>query len=163
MGPAGWLTDALGLKATSPTPSLQLLIIPGNPGLGSFYTRFIEELHALFQGTADVWAVSNLGHDAENLCEGRVWCLDTQIAHKAQLLKEHVLAPGKPPAVVLAHSIGSYMALQVRWGRSRCLGLVDAPLSAVRMGVQRLHEAGQWSRHGLCCPAKEGPASQAAD
>lgn len=61
VGPAGWLTDALGLKATSPTPSLQLLIIPGNPGLGSFYTCFIQELHALFQGTADVWAVSNLG------------------------------------------------------------------------------------------------------
>lgn len=70
VGPAGWLTDALGLKATSPTPSLQLLIIPGNPGLGSFYTCFIQELHALFQGTADVWAVSNLG----------VWQLDTQLA-----------------------------------------------------------------------------------
>jgi hypothetical protein len=32
-----WLTDALGLKATAGTPSLQLLIIPGNPGLSTFY------------------------------------------------------------------------------------------------------------------------------
>lgn len=69
-----------------------------------------------------------------------MWCLDTQIQHKAQLLKEHVLAPGKPPAVVLAHSIGSYMALQVRRRRSLCLGLVDAPLLATAHGVQRLHD-----------------------
>lgn len=55
-----YLTDALGLKAAG-DPTMQLLIIPGNPGLGSFYTVFIQELHALFQGTADVWAVSNLG------------------------------------------------------------------------------------------------------
>jgi len=31
-----WLTDAIGLKATG-SPTLQLLIIPGNPGLSSFY------------------------------------------------------------------------------------------------------------------------------
>jgi hypothetical protein len=30
-----------------------------------------------------------------------------------QLIRDHVLAPGKPPAVLLAHSIGSYMTLQV--------------------------------------------------
>lgn len=53
------------------------------------------------------------GHDADNLSGGRVWCLDSQIQHKVQLLKDHVMAPGKPPAVVLAHSIGSYMMLQV--------------------------------------------------
>lgn len=53
------------------------------------------------------------GHDGDNLCGGRVWCLNAQIQHKVQLLKDHVLAPGTPPAVVLAHSIGSYMTLQV--------------------------------------------------
>lgn len=64
-----------------------------------------------------------------------MWCLGTQIQHKAHLLKEHVLAPGKPPAVVLAHSIGSYMALQVRWRHIRiCLGLVDEPLLATAQG-----------------------------
>lgn len=63
------------------------------------------------------------GHDADNLSEGRVWCLDTQIQHKVQLLKEHVMAPGKPPAVVLAHSIGSYMMLQVSvGGMPACVG-----------------------------------------
>lgn len=56
-----WLTEALGLKATNGAPTLQLLIVPGNPGLGQFYNVLIQELHALFQGTADVMAVSNLG------------------------------------------------------------------------------------------------------
>jgi predicted alpha/beta hydrolase family esterase len=41
-----------------------------------------------------------------------VWCLDSQIQHKVALLKERVLAPGRPPAVILAHSIGSYIMLQ---------------------------------------------------
>lgn len=64
------------------------------------------------------------GHDPDNLSGGRVWCLDSQIQHKVQLLKDHVMAPGKPPAVVLAHSIGSYMMLQVGQGVfvcSRCV------------------------------------------
>lgn len=42
-----------------------------------------------------------------------MWCLITQVDHKVQLLKQHVMAPGKPPAVILAHSIGSYMMLKV--------------------------------------------------
>jgi hypothetical protein len=42
----------------------------------------------------------------------QVWCLDSQIQHKVALLKEHVLAPGRPPAVIVAHSIGSYIMLQ---------------------------------------------------
>jgi hypothetical protein len=41
-----------------------------------------------------------------------VWCLDSQIQHKVAVLKEHVLTPGRPPAVILAHSIGSYIMLQ---------------------------------------------------
>lgn len=66
--------------------------------------------------------LSCAGHDPDNLSDGRVWCLNTQIQHKVQLLKEHVMAPGKPPAVVLAHSIGSYMMLQVRVSRTACMG-----------------------------------------
>lgn len=40
-----------------------------------------------------------------------MWCLDSQIRHKLDYLKQHVLLPGRPPVVVLAHSIGAYMAL----------------------------------------------------
>lgn len=59
-----WLTEAIGIKATTPAqPVLQLLIIPGNPGLCSFYEAFIRSLHDIFKGTADVWAISNLGKE----------------------------------------------------------------------------------------------------
>lgn len=53
------------------------------------------------------------GHDSQDLSGGQVWCLNTQVDHKVQLMKQHVMAPGKPPAVILAHSIGSYMMLKV--------------------------------------------------
>lgn len=42
----------------------------------------------------------------------QVWCLDSQISHKVQLLRNHILGPDKAPVVVIAHSIGSYIMLQ---------------------------------------------------
>jgi hypothetical protein len=41
----------------------------------------------------------------------QVWCLDAQIQHKVDFLRQHVLLPGRPPAVILAHSIGAYIML----------------------------------------------------
>ena len=40
----------------------------------------------------------------------QVWDLQQQISHKADFLREHVLEQGSQPVVVLAHSIGAYMA-----------------------------------------------------
>ncbi len=40
----------------------------------------------------------------------QVWSLDEQISHKVAFLQEHVLLPGRPPVVLVAHSIGAYMA-----------------------------------------------------
>jgi hypothetical protein len=54
------LTHALGYRASTPA-TLQVLVVPGNPGLASFYRVFLEQLHSLFGGRADVWSVSNLG------------------------------------------------------------------------------------------------------
>ncbi len=34
-----------------------------------------------------------------------------QVKHKAKFLEEQVLLPGRPPAVVLGHSIGTYAAI----------------------------------------------------
>lgn len=51
----------------------------------------------------------------------QVWSLDEQVGHKVAFMREHVLLPGRPPCVLLGHSIGMYMAAkaldQVRaWG-----------------------------------------------
>lgn len=104
-------TELWGLQATRP-PKAQLLIVGGNPGLASFYCTFMQQLHQAFDGAADVLAVSHVGHDADNLSKGAVWCLNSQIQHKVHLLQE-LMTPGKPPTVILAHSIGSYIMLQV--------------------------------------------------
>lgn len=72
----------------------------------------MQQLHSTFDGAADVLAVSHLGHDGDNLSRGSVWGLDDQVQHKVQLLRQ-LMAPGRPPVVILAHSIGSYIMLQV--------------------------------------------------
>uniref|UniRef100_A0A383V4Q4 AB hydrolase-1 domain-containing protein n=1 Tax=Tetradesmus obliquus TaxID=3088 RepID=A0A383V4Q4_TETOB len=103
----------MGLACSSSKPLLQLLVVPGNPGFCGFYDEFMLQLAQLFgRHNVDIMAVSHAGHDSAGLSQGKVWCLDSQIQHKVALLKEHVLAPGRPPAVILAHSIGSYIMLQ---------------------------------------------------
>jgi hypothetical protein len=37
---------------------------------------------------------------------GRVFSLEEQIEHKLALLRERLVGPGRPPLVILAHSIG---------------------------------------------------------
>lgn len=104
-------TELIGVQATQ-TPTTQLLVVPGNPGYAGFYTDFMQQLHHSFDGAADVLAVSHVGHDAEDISRGAVWGLGCQVQHKAQLVRE-LTAPGRPPLVILAHSIGAYIMLQV--------------------------------------------------
>lgn len=73
----------------------------------------MQQLHVSFRGTADVLAVSHVGHDADDLSRGTVWGLECQVQHKVQLLQQ-LMSPDRPPLVILAHSIGSYIMLQVR-------------------------------------------------
>jgi hypothetical protein len=109
-------TDMWGVQATTPAPAVQLLVVPGNPGAAAFYRCFAQQLHAAFGGAADVLAVSHVGHDTCDLSRGGVWGLEEQVQHKLQLLAEVVLARGtaRPPTIILAHSIGSWIMLQVR-------------------------------------------------
>jgi hypothetical protein len=41
-------------------------VVPGNPGNARFYECFLTLLHGAFDGTADVMAVSHLGHHADS-------------------------------------------------------------------------------------------------
>lgn len=105
-----WPTELLAWRVEHPV--LQLLVVPGNPGLASAYITFCEHLSAAFGGAADVLALSHVGHDAAGLAGGRIFDLNEQVKHKEALLREVVLAPGRPPAVLLGHSIGAYMLLR---------------------------------------------------
>jgi hypothetical protein len=91
-------SESLTLRATTPTPSLRVLILPGNPGAAGFYAPFAARLHARLGGAADVVSLSLHGHDAggpgggdgaswvhppARSTRGRVTGLDGQVAHAA--------------------------------------------------------------------------------
>jgi len=85
------------------------------------------------------------------LCALQVWSLDCQIQHKVDFIRQHVLLPGRPPVVLLAHSIGCYMCLHA-------LAQLDAnpPLASVP-------DPQQQQRAQYLLPVKhQGSSSEAA-
>lgn len=54
-------------------------------------------------------------------CGAQLYTLEQQVAHKAALLSAHFLRPGRPPLLILAHSIGAacYAAILPRLWCSR--------------------------------------------
>lgn len=86
-----WLTEAIGVSCQTSHAALQLLIIPGNPGLCSFYTRFMEHLYEVFHGAVNIMAVSHVGHDSANLTRGQV-CSAAPCTVSALGAQEHTTA-----------------------------------------------------------------------
>lgn len=93
-------------------PSLQVIVLPGNPGFCAFYAPFLAALHAQLGGRASVACFSHLGHHyhAERTC-ARVFTLAEQLAHQAALLRERALRPGGAPVALIGHSLGATAAL----------------------------------------------------
>ncbi|KAG2487206.1 hypothetical protein HYH03_014180 [Edaphochlamys debaryana] len=104
-------TELLGIDAKG-SPVLQVVVFPGNPGSAQYFKPFMAALYDRLGGTADVLAVTHAGHDAETEHGGRMWSLQEQIDHKLAFLREHVLLPGRPPVVLVGHSIGACMAVK---------------------------------------------------
>ncbi|XP_028061054.1 uncharacterized protein LOC114264571 isoform X3 [Camellia sinensis] len=55
---SSYTTNLLEIRAED--PSLHVLFIPGNPGVISFYTDFLENLYELLGGTASITAVGHI-------------------------------------------------------------------------------------------------------
>ncbi|PNH00990.1 hypothetical protein TSOC_013145 [Tetrabaena socialis] len=108
----GVATEVLGIDATSGAPRLQVVVIPGNPGSSVYFKPFMAALHARLGGHAEVVAVTHAGHDPETDTGGQLWDLSQQVGHKVAFLREHVLLPGRPPVVLVGHSIGAAMMVQ---------------------------------------------------
>lgn len=116
---------------------LRLVVVPGNPGIVDFYVAFMEALFAHHGQEVPVMAVSHAGHTSclhvdEAVEDAGIYSLDEQVAHKVAFLElctaEHrARAPDAEPLrfVLLGHSVGSYVALQVRKQRP------DLPIVAV--------------------------------
>ena len=50
------------LSAGSRLPAIQILVIPGNPGAARYYVPFMLALWDIFKGSAEVSALSQMGH-----------------------------------------------------------------------------------------------------
>ena len=93
---------------------LVFVIIPGNPGCIQFYEKFAEVLH--LNTKLPVWGVSHTGHvqAGDDVAHPHVLdcSLEKQIEHKRMYLEEEVF-PQADKVVLIGHSIGCYIILQI--------------------------------------------------
>lgn len=91
-----------------------LVVVPGNPGSALFYTAFAARLASNHDTL--VCVIGHAGHFvASGLRDEQYSGLAGQVAHKAAVLD--MLCERHGPAarfVVLAHSIGAWITLQLR-------------------------------------------------
>lgn len=64
------IARACSLHVTAGPPRLNVLIIPGNPGVAEYYEPFMHSLHQGLQGRACITCVSQLGMDGQGLTSG---------------------------------------------------------------------------------------------
>ncbi|CAK7341975.1 unnamed protein product [Dovyalis caffra] len=95
---SGHTTELLEIQSDKPT--FHVLFIPGNPGVVSYYKDFLESLYELLGGSASKWE------------RGKLFSLQEQIDHKVDFIKQE-LQNNELPVVLVGHSIGSYISLEV--------------------------------------------------
>ncbi|KAL7092289.1 hypothetical protein ACP275_12G156900 [Erythranthe tilingii] len=140
---SGFKTDLLEIHSRN--PRLHVLFVPGNPGVVSFYTEFLESLYELLGGTASVTAIGHISHSQKDWESGRLFSLQEQINHKINFIEQE-LRDVKVPIVLVGHSIGSYISLEI-FKRSQekvvyCIGLypflaVDTA-SSIQSSIRRI-------------------------
>jgi pimeloyl-ACP methyl ester carboxylesterase len=87
--------------------SKSIVIIPGNPGLGGFYIPFAHELYNLFNENISILIISQAGHSPPLKHH---FTLNEQIEHKLKAIEK--LLPNQE-LILIGHSIGAYMVLQM--------------------------------------------------
>ncbi|KAG7168897.1 lipid droplet-associated hydrolase-like [Homarus americanus] len=110
-------TEVLTLgQSINENPENIILIIPGNPGLASYYIRFMETIHASLKSTHALWTVSHAGHchtSHMTYCPDtiHVYNLEDQIAHKIAFIQDHI--PKGAKVTLVGHSIGCQIILRI--------------------------------------------------
>uniref|UniRef100_A0A8R7PZ29 Uncharacterized protein n=1 Tax=Triticum urartu TaxID=4572 RepID=A0A8R7PZ29_TRIUA len=51
---SSFATELLEIRSREPSPSLHVLVVPGNPGIVGFYRDFVEALYENLGGQASV-------------------------------------------------------------------------------------------------------------
>ncbi|XP_044507446.1 lipid droplet-associated hydrolase isoform X2 [Mangifera indica] len=121
---SGRTSEVLEIQADDPT--LHVLVIPGNPGVISFYKDFLESLYELLGGRASITAIGHISQTAKNWEHGRLYSLQEQIDHKMDFIGQE-LQNTEVPVILVGHSIGSYISVEVQKRSSEkvmyCIGL----------------------------------------
>ncbi|CAN7010548.1 unnamed protein product [Brassica rapa subsp. trilocularis] len=107
---SGSMTEVVEIQAES--PKFHVLFIPGNPGVVSFYNDFLESLHQFLDGNASITAVGQISHTSKDWESGKLFSLQDQIDHKVEFIRQE-LESVKVPIILVGHSIGSYISLEI--------------------------------------------------
>lgn len=107
---SGFMTELLEIEA--PSPTMHILFIPGNPGVITFYKDFLESLYERLDGKASITAIGHICHSSKDWEHGRLFSLDDQINHKMDFIS-HELQNNSTPLVLVAHSIGSHISMEI--------------------------------------------------
>lgn len=110
-----WVKDEVQLRRCG----FVVIIFPGNPGMIEFYKDFMETIYERLYRKVPVWGISHAGHvkvpsnvvlpplnDVEDH-----YGLHGQIQHKVAFIENYV--PSDISVVLVGHSIGCYLALEV--------------------------------------------------
>lgn len=97
------------------SPSLVLLFICGNPGLVDYYSLFLSTISSSLP-CATVYGIGHLGHSVRNTSD-KLATLRDQVDHKIRFVDElnrkYQFKESKVKLVLVAHSIGSWISLEV--------------------------------------------------
>lgn len=94
-----------------------VIIIPGNPGINSFYDKFAKRIHEKLK--CSVWCIGHAGHNLSQLLKTvplhkdntELYGLKGQVQNKVDFFAKYI--PGNAKVHLIGHSIGSYMVLEL--------------------------------------------------
>ncbi|XP_078433881.1 alpha/beta-Hydrolases superfamily protein isoform X2 [Wolffia australiana] len=91
----------------SEEPVLHILFIPGNPGIVSFYKKFIEAMYENFEGRASITGIGHVSHTKKTCVTRRTFSLQDQINHKVDFIKQE-LQDTKIPVIMVKLTVALY-------------------------------------------------------
>jgi pimeloyl-ACP methyl ester carboxylesterase len=90
-----------------------ILLIPGNPGIISFYTTVIQKLYQETKIPVIGLSHPGLSKDLAPSAEGPMTCR-MQVQHKLDFIEKHI--PSDVKLILVGHSIGGFMAVEIMKG-----------------------------------------------
>ncbi|XP_071524363.1 lipid droplet-associated hydrolase [Panulirus ornatus] len=113
----GHPTEVLSLgQSLDENPKSIILIIPGNPGVASYYVSFMQAIYSHLSNKHAVWTISHAGHCCTSDIsfwpdDSHVYNLKDQINHKISFIQDYV--PREARITLIGHSIGCHIILKI--------------------------------------------------